>query len=643
MKRTNLFYTFFIFFAVVFIARLFYIQIIDKENRLSALNNVIRKDIAYPGRGFIYDRYGKLMVGNQPAYDIMVVPAKVELADTSAFCELMGINRSQYDQKMQRVKNYSRYKPSIFIKQISKEHYAYVQEALHHYRGFYAQKRILRSYPYPTAANVVGYIGEASPRFIKNNPRYRSGDLIGKSGVELSYEELLRGKPGVKYNLVDVHNRVKGSYENGRFDTLPQPGSDLTSALDIELQEYGERLMQNKRGSMVAIEPESGEILALVTSPSYDPRLLIGNERTENYHRLLTDSFNLPLFDRALLAQYPPGSPFKVVNALIGLQEGTLTVNTTHTCNHGFHYGSLHVACHCNTFSPIALQKAISKSCNNYFCRTYKGIIENYPSAQKGMDAWSQHVKSFGLGKFLDNDLPTGRKGFVPDANYFDNVFKYPTWKAVSTISLAIGQGELLLTPIQMANMTAAIANRGYYYTPHIVKAIEGKPITIKKFTKRRNTTIDSTHFKPIVEAMRDVYKIGTARWSAHDSIPMCGKTGTAQNPHGQDHSIFIAFAPKENPKIAISVVVENGYWGSRWAAPMASLMMEKYLTREIDNKRMEKRMLEGDLREQYIEEYKAKKERQRLWREQQKKEQEALKAKAKREAEKNETAENEE
>jgi len=604
MKRPHLFYFFFLFFGLVFTARLFYIQVLNTEYRLSALNNVIRKDVIYPGRGFIFDRQGELLAGNQPAYDIMVVPANVALSDTAGFCRQLGISESYFRTKIEEARRYSRVKPSVFIKQMSRERYATLQEQLHRYGGFYAQKRILRSYPKPVASNVLGFIGEVNQRFLQKHPEYQSGDLIGMSGIEKSYEEILRGRAGVAYQMVDVHNRVKGRYENGRFDSLPVPGKDLTATISRDLQAYGEQLMQNKRGSIVAIEPATGEILALVTSPSYNPRLLSGSERTEHYQRLQADTFNLPLYDRALLAQYPPGSPFKLINALIGLQEGTLTEKTTYTCNHGFHYRSLHVACHCNTFYPIMLHTAISKSCNNYFSETYRAIIQKYPSAQEGMDAWATHVKSFGMGRFLNNDLPTGRRGFVPTADYYNKAFKYPTWRAVSTISLGIGQGELLLTPIQMANVTAAIANRGYYYTPHIVKAIDGTPIANPKFTERRHTTIDSAHFEPIIEAMYDVFENGTARYSRHDSISMCGKTGTAHNPHGQDHSIFIAFAPRDNPQIAISVIVENGYWGSRWAAPMASLMMEKYLTDTVNRPDLEQRMREGDLRQQYLDQY---------------------------------------
>ncbi|MGB0176206.1 MAG: penicillin-binding protein 2 [Owenweeksia sp.] len=600
MERKYLFFFFFIALALIFLARLFYIQVVRDDYKLSAENNVIRIEKVYPGRGFIYDRNHKLLVGNQSAYDLMVTPMKVKDLDTALFCRLVNISITDFVERLEKARNYSRIKPSIFIKQISKEQYAYFQEKLHEFSGFYPQKRILREYPYKSGANVMGFIGEASDRFLANNPGYQKGDLVGITGIEKSYEDILRGKAGVQYKMVDVHNRVKGSFLEGEYDTLPSPGKDITSTIDIELQKYGEVLMQGKRGSIVAIEPSTGEILTLVTSPNYDPELMVGRERTRNYSQLYVDSINKPLYDRGLLAEYPPGSPFKVINALVALQEGTLTPNTTYTCHHGFHYGRLHVACHCGTGYPIALRTSISKSCNNYYCNVFKSIIEKYPTSQQGMDAWNRHVTSFGLGQFLNNDLPTGRKGFVPDASYYDRAFGYTRWKAVSTISLGIGQGELLLTPIQMANMAAAIANRGYYYTPHIIREINGKPLDDPNYTDPKFTTVDSIHFEEVINGMFDVFEQGTARYSRHDSIEMCGKTGTAENPHGQDHSIFIAFAPRKKPKIAMAIIVENGYWGSRWAAPIASLMIEKYITGEVNRPEMEKRMFEGSLADEY-------------------------------------------
>jgi penicillin-binding protein 2 len=554
----------------------------------------------YPGRGLIYDRNHKLLVSNQSAYDLMVIPRQVKNLDTNALCELISITKESFVERMKKAKDYSWVKASVFVKQLSKERYSYFHEKLHNFEGFYPQKRILRDYPdYKNAANVIGYIGEATDAYIKKNKGYVKSDLVGMTGIEKSYEKDLKGKAGIQFKMVDVHNRIKGPYQNGRFDTLPDPGKDVICTIDIDLQKYGEQLMQGKRGSIVAIEPTTGEILALISSPTYNPDLMVGRERTKNYNALYVDSIEKPLFDRALLAEYPPGSPFKVINALIGLQEGTLTPSKSYTCHHGFRYGRLHVACHCGTNYPITLRTSISKSCNNYYCNVFKSVVEKYPT-QEGMLRWSEHVKSFGLGKYLNNDLPTGRKGFVPTPDYYNKVDGGTNWKAVRAISLGIGQGELLLTPIQMANMTASIANHGFYYTPHIVKAIGNKSIDDPHYTEPKYTTIDSVHFEEVINGMYDVFEKGTALASKHDSIEMCGKTGTAENPHGQDHSIFTAFAPRKKPKIAIAIIVENGYWGSRWAAPIASLLMEKYITGEVNREALEKRMLDGNLEEEY-------------------------------------------
>jgi penicillin-binding protein 2 len=599
-NRKYLFFFFFAGLALIFIGRLFYIQVMKDEYKLSAANNVIRKEKVYPGRGFIYDRNGKLLVGNQSAYDLMVVPRLVKNIDTLAFCHLLGIGKEDFIERIQKAKSYSYLKESVFIKQMSKEQFAYLQEVLHNYPGFYPQKRILRVYPHKAGANVVGFIGEATDNYLAAHPSYSKGDLVGITGIEKSYEDELRGHSGILFKMVDVHNREKGRFRGGEYDTLPEPGEDITSTIDIDLQAYGELLMSGKRGSIVAIEPKTGEILSLVTAPSYDPELMVGRERSKNYSRLYLDSINKPLYDRGLLGEYPPGSPFKVINALIGLQEGTLTPGTSYTCHHGFHYGRLHVACHCGTNYPIALRTGISKSCNNYFCTVFKNAVEKYPNAQLGLDAWSEHVKSFGLGQYLNNDLSTGKKGLVPTANTYNRVDGGTNWRAVRAISLGIGQGELLLTPIQMANFTAAIANRGWYITPHIVKRIGEAPLSNEHLTQPKHTSIDPQHFDVVIDGMFDVFEQGTARASRLEGIEMCGKTGTAENPHGQDHSIFVVFAPRHDPKIALAIIVENGYWGSRWAAPIASLMIERYLTGTITRKEMEKRMIEGSLQQEY-------------------------------------------
>lgn len=603
MKRQVLFYVMFGLLGLIFIGRLFSIQVLDPTYTLSAENNAKREVKLYPPRGFIYDRNGTLLAANQVGYDLMVVPRQVEPFDTALLCHLLDVDTNYIITQLTKARRYSPYQPSVFYGMMSNERYARIQEELYKFVGFYTQKRVLRDYPVEGAANVVGFIGEVNERFIRENPGYSMGDLTGKGGIDKSYEADLRGSAGRRYMLVDNHNREVGAFMGGAYDTLPVPGRDVTSTIDIDLQLLGEKLMAGKRGSIVAIEPSSGEILALVSAPTYDPNLLVGRQRSGEYTRLYRDSINKPLFDRGLLAEYPPGSPFKVINALIGLQEGTLSEWTSYTCNYGFHYGSLHVGCHCGG-GTMALRRSISKSCNNYYCQVFKRIIENYPTAQEGMDAWSQHVKSFGLGQFLNNDLPTGRRGFVPTADYYDRAFGYTNWKAVSTISLAIGQGEMLVTPIQLANMTAAIANRGFYYTPHIVKEVNGQPLSDPQYTVPKYTTVDSVHFPVVIDGMFDVFEEGTARASRLASIEMCGKTGTAENPHGQDHSIFIAFAPKDNPKIALAIIVENGYWGSRWAAPIASLMVEDYLTGEITRDALYERMVNGSLSDEYREQY---------------------------------------
>lgn len=599
MRRDLLFYFLFATLGIIFLWRLFSIQVLDATYKLSAEDNAKREVKLYPSRGFIYDRNGELLVANQVGYDVMVIPRQVEPFDTALLCNLLDVDTTYVLKYLEKARRYSPYQPSVFYGMMSDERYARIQEELYKFKGFYTQKRVLRDYPIHSAANVVGFIGEVNERFIRSNPGYSMGDLTGQGGIDKSYEDVLRGKAGRRYMLVDNHNREVGSFMDGKYDTLPVPGKDVVSTIDIRLQELGEELMRGKRGSIVAIEPSSGEILALVSAPTYDPNLLVGRQRSANYTGLYRDSINKPLFDRGLLAEYPPGSPFKIVNALIGLQEGTLHPNTHYTCHGGFHFGRLHVGCHCGGGS-MALRKSIEKSCNNYYCNVFKRIIENYPTAQEGMNAWSNHVKSFGLGQFLNNDLPTGRRGLVPTADYYDRAFGYTGWKAVSTISLAIGQGEMLVTPIQLANMTAAIANRGYYYTPHIVKSVDGQPLDDPQYTVPKYTTVDSAHFPVVIEGMFDVFEHGTARASRIESIEICGKTGTAENPHGQDHSIFIAFAPKDNPQIAIAIVVENGYWGSRWAAPIASLLTEYYLTGEISRESMYERMIDGSLSEEY-------------------------------------------
>ncbi|PHS51925.1 MAG: penicillin-binding protein 2 [Lutibacter sp.] len=606
MKRTGLLSFIIIFIGIVYIMRLFYLQLIDNSyNRPTLHNSTVKITYDYPDRGYIYDRNGVLLVANQLSYDIMVIPREVKPLDTIEFCSLLKITKADFLKKLKRAKRYSTRIPSTFLAQLSKSDYAYLQEKMHKFNGFYIQKRSLREYPINSASNVLGYISEVNEDLIQKNPYYQLGELIGTAGVEKTYEEILRGTKGVKFIQRDRFNKEIGSYKNGIYDTLPIPGKDITLTIDTKLQEYGEALMINKRGGIVAIDPSTGEILSMVSTPTYNPNLMVGRERSKNFTKLYLDSINRPLFDRALQAQYPPGSPFKIISALAALQENVITTTTSIRCYGGYRYGSREEAfmkCHDGTNgSPVNLNKAIYRSCNSYFANAYRKTIEKYPTPTEGMNAWNKHVESFGLGNFLNNDLSVGQKGLIPDAEFYNRYYPNGRWRAVTTISNAIGQGEILTTPIQLANMTAIIANKGVFYTPHIVKEIKNKELD-PKFTTLKHTTIDKKHFEPIIEGLFNVFEHpkGTASWSKVKGIEICGKTGTAENPHGQDHSIFIAFAPKDNPKIAIAVFVENGYWGSRWAGPIATLMIEKYLNGKTNRPWEEQRMFNGSLQDEY-------------------------------------------
>jgi penicillin-binding protein 2 len=468
-------------------------------------------------------------------------------------------------------------------------------------------KRSLRDYQVKAGANVFGSIAQVGPQFIEKNPYYKSGDLIGKQGVEESYENYLRGVKGVKYRQVNKYNKDIGPYKEGKFDTTSVGGEDITLSIDIILQQYGEQLMANKRGGIVAIEPKSGEILALVTAPSYDPSLLVGRQRSKNYTKLYNDSISKPLYDRGLLAEYPPGSPFKIITGLVGMQEGVIDEKTTFACSNGFSYArGRFQRCHCGG-GMRAFHVGIYKSCNAYFSNVYLRNINKYANPAYAVDAWSKHVKSFGLGSFMDNDLPTGKKGLIPTSKTYKRIYPNGGWRATAIISNAIGQGEVLATPIQLANMIAAVANKGYYYKPHIIKKIKNAKID-PKFTKKYRTTIDKKYFEPTIAGLFDVYNLGTAYYLKVEGIDICGKTGTAENfakvggkrVQLKDHSIFVAFAPKDNPKIAIAILVENGGFGATIAGPIASLMIEKYLRGKITRVDLEKRVLEKSLLPEY-------------------------------------------
>jgi penicillin-binding protein 2 len=577
------------------VIRLFIIQVVKNSYRLSADNNVLRYVTQYPARGLIYDRNGKLIVFNQAAYDLMVIPAQTSKIDTAGFCDLLGISFDLFNKQMKAAINYSRRAPSVFLKQVSNETYARFQEKMFLYPGFYVQPRTLRKYSKPVAAHVLGYVSEVDEGVIRKNPYYKPGDYIGKSGIEESYEKDLRGKRGVKIFLVDVFSRIKGSYAGGRLDTLAVQGTDIISGIDLDLQEYGELLMKNKRGSIVAIEPKTGEVLTLVSTPNYDPGLLVGRIRSDNFANLSVDTLK-PLFNRALMASYPPGSTFKPINGLIALQEGVISPSTIFGCSHGY----LFVGCHSHR-SPLNLRDAIMISCNAYFCQTYRKVLENpkYNSVSAAYDKWKGYLNEFGFGNKLGTDFVNELSGFIPAGTYYDKYYGKDRWKALTIISMAIGQGEVLVTPLQMANMTSAFANRGYYYTPHIIKSI-GKAGSIDpQFTVKHQMSIDSVNFEEIIKGM-DAAVNGeagkTAGIAALKDIIVCGKTGTAQNPHGKEHSVFIAFAPKDDPKIAIMVVVENAGFGATFAAPIASLMIEKYLKGETSNKQREQSILNLNL-----------------------------------------------
>ncbi|MEZ7992787.1 MAG: penicillin-binding protein 2 [Flavobacteriaceae bacterium] len=606
--------------GILISARLFYLQVYDTSAQISSQNNAIKKIYDFPQRGFIFDRNRKLLVSNQPSYDVMVIPKNTEALNPNLkqeFCDLLKITLEDYDRILEKAIAYSPRLPSVVVPQFTKDEYAYLSEKMWKYKGFYIQKRALRDYQVSNSANVFGYIAEVNQSIIKKNPYYLMGDLIGKSGIEMEYEEVLRGEKGVKYLQMDRFNRKIGPYKEGIYDTIPINGKDITLTIDAVLQEYGERLLINKRGGIVALEPTTGEILALITAPNYDPKLLVGRERSKNFTKLWYDTISRPLFDRVLQGEYPPGSPFKSLTALIGMQEGVINSSEKISCYNGYNYGGKKMlGCHPHD-TPLTMIGGIANSCNSYFCTIYKRSIEKYPSPQEGIDNWKKHLESFGLGNYIGYDLPPGKKGLIPSSEFYNRWYKYPKykWYATATISNAIGQGEVILTPMQMVNFTAAIANKGWYYKPHILKKISNIDTISSKYTKRYNTTIDAQYFEPVIEGMFDVYNEGTAKYIQIPGIEICGKTGTAENftkidgkrVQLTDHSIFIAFAPKDNPKIAIAVIVENGYWGSRWAGRIAGLMIEKYLKGKITRKDMEAYVLNGSLLEEYEKPYSGK------------------------------------
>ncbi len=581
--------------GLIFIVRLFFLQVVDPSYKLSASKNILRYITDYPARGLIYDRNGKLLVYNEPFYDLMVIPGQVRDIDTTEFCSLLGITRDFFNDRMDQAGEFSMYRGSVFMRQIQKKSYAYIQEQLHKFPGFYVQPRTLRNYVHPSAAHTFGYVGEVGPGIIKNDPYYRAGDYVGISGIEKYYEESLRGEKGVRIKVVDVLSREIGSYQGGRFDTASVAGKNLHTTLDIDLQLYGEQLMQNKVGSIVAIEPSTGEILTLVSSPSYNPNLLVGRARTQNYRKLQRDTLK-PIFNRALMAQYPPGSVFKVVNTLIGLQEGVVQPETRYSCPGFYHSRGITVRCR-NHPSPLDLTGSIKYSCNTYSTILFRNTIDQarFENIQESFTNWRNYLESFGLGSIFNNDLPYALSGLVATSDYYDRIYGANRWRSSTILSLGIGQGEIGTTPLHLANIAATIANRGYYITPHVVKAIGSPENKNTKFNEKINVDIDKEHIEVMVEAMFQVVEEGTGRFSRIEGVEMAGKTGTVQNPHGENHSVFIAFAPKDDPQIAISVIIENSGYGATWAAPLASLMIEKYINGEVNRRWFEQRILEAN------------------------------------------------
>ena len=572
--------------VIVYLVRLFMLQLMSDDFKRNADSNAFLKRIQFPARGAIRDRTGKLLVYNQPAYDIMVVMSEMEGLDTLDLCQSLGITRAVFDRRMGEIKNkdrnpgYSNYTQQLFMNQLSAEEFSSFQERLFRFPGFYIQKRTIRQYAYPNAAHILGDVGEVNPADIEADDYYQSGDYIGKQGVERSYEKQLRGEKGVEILLRDARGRIKGNYQDGKFDHAPIPGKNLTLSIDLELQQLGERLMKGKLGSIVAIEPKTGEVLCMVSSPTYDPRLMVGRQRGNNTKMLTADPMK-PLINRAINGTYPPGSTFKTSQALTFLQEGIITPQTTYPCSHGFHFGRLTVGCHGHA-SPIPLIPTIATSCNGYFCWGLYHMLGNrtkYATVQEAMTTWKDYMVSMGFGYQLGIDLPSEKRGMIPNADYYDKHLG-KSWSGLSVISIAIGQGEVTLTPLQIANLGATIANRGYYLTPHVVKEVQGEPLDTV-FTTRHYTKVSRENYEVVVAGMRQAVLGGTCHAANNPWYEVCGKTGTAQN-RGHDHSVFMGFAPKDDPKIAVAVYVENGGWGATYGVPFGALIMEKYINGKL-------------------------------------------------------------
>ena len=571
-----------ILIVIVYLLRLLSLQIMSDDYKRNADSNAFLKKIQYPARGLIMDRKGRLLVYNEPAYNIMVIMQEQLGVDTLDFCNTVGITKEQYIERMAEIKDskknlgYSRFTPQLFMSQIPAKEFSVFQEKLFKFKGFYVEKRAIRHYATTCAAHVLGDVAEVSQLDVDSDDYYRPGDYIGKLGVERSYEKDLRGVKGMKIMLRDVHGRIKGHYQDGQFDRVPEPGRNLTLGLDRDLQALGERLMRGKLGSIVAIDPQTGEVLCMVSSPTFDPHLLSGPDRGKNYQKLYANPMK-PLLNRAIMGQYPPGSTFKTSQGLTFLQEGIINTHTAYPCYHGFRYGRLHVGCHGHA-SPAALAYAIQTSCNSYFCWGFYHMMQakrKYGTVNNAMNRWKDYMVSMGFGYRLGVDLPGEKRGMIPNAEYYDKHYR-GSWNGLTVISDAIGQGEVALTPLQIANLCATIANRGYYYIPHVVRSVEGRP-TDTTYTRKHYTMVEEKYYNYIVDGMRRAVLGGTCKGANLPGLDVCGKTGTAQN-RGRDHSVFIGFAPMNNPRIAISVYVENGGFGAHFAVPIGAVMIEQYL-----------------------------------------------------------------
>lgn len=609
MKKLIVVYTLILFIVFLFVGRLAYLQLFTDRYKLNAFNTSIKQEIVYPNRGDILDRNGKLLVSNTYSYELNVMPVKItEDFDTIKFCQLVGVTQKQFDSiitTIKETKGFKKLSPYPFKKNISRDEYARMQEQLYLYPAFSIIKRPERKYMVQTAGNILGYINEANPSYIKSDSTYyQPGDFVGISGVEKAYEKDLRGIKGIKNWVVDRTMNIVEPYKNGEYDRAVKSGKTINLTIDYRLQELAEEMLQNKRGAIVAIDPSNGEILALASAPTINPNDFL-NSKLRN--KLINDSISKPTFDRALQGSYPPGSTFKLLTALAGMQMGTMTDSTRYTCKHGFRYGRMKIGCHCNFYySPQPLERAIGMSCNNYFSEAYRDIVRKDPNNyNSGINEWANIMNSFGLGKYMGTDLPVGNKGLIPNGDFYNNRFGEDVWNPFRIIFNGMGQGDINTTPLQMANFTAAIANQGYFYTPHIVHSIDGQPLKDSNFIVPKKTLVDPKYFPTVLRGMRNVFTMGTARSLEVKDFTQMGKTGTAQNSQGQDHSLFVLIAPAENPKIVVAAIVENAHYGATWAGPMTSLVAEMYITDTIKRQhlltRMKNQSFQGEYNRQWI------------------------------------------